>query len=96
MPFLRPKENYIAHLYLGTSLFCKADSHYIRTGAVGLCGGLAVKLTPGKLAGMKAVSNENGVIAAAAMDQRGSLKKVLGTRATDEGSPSSSLLLPRF
>jgi tagatose 1,6-diphosphate aldolase len=44
-----------------------------------------VKLTPGKLAGMKAVSNENGVIAAAAMDQRGSLKKALGTRATDEG-----------
>ena len=44
-----------------------------------------MKLTPGKLAGMKAVSNENGVIAAAAMDQRGSLKKALGTRATDEG-----------
>jgi tagatose 1,6-diphosphate aldolase len=44
-----------------------------------------VKLTPGKLAGMKAVSNENGVIAAAAMDQRGSLRKALGTRATDEG-----------
>ena len=34
---------------------------------------------------MKAVSNENGVIAAAAMDQRGSLKKALGSRATDEG-----------
>ncbi len=37
-----------------------------------------MKLTPGKLAGMKAVSNEHGVIAAAAMDQRGSLKKSLG------------------
>jgi tagatose 1,6-diphosphate aldolase len=36
-----------------------------------------VKITPGKLAGMKAVSNERGVIAAAAMDQRGSLKKAL-------------------
>jgi tagatose 1,6-diphosphate aldolase len=36
-----------------------------------------VKLTPGKLAGMKAVSNERGVIAAAAMDQRGSLQKAL-------------------
>ena len=34
---------------------------------------------------MKRVSNEHGVIAAAAMDQRGSLKKALGTRATDEG-----------
>ena len=36
-----------------------------------------VKITPGKLAGMKAVSNDRGVIAAAAMDQRGSLKKSL-------------------
>ena len=35
-------------------------------------------LTPGKLAGLKAVSNESGVIAAAAMDQRGSLQKSLG------------------
>ena len=34
-------------------------------------------MTPGKLAGMKAVSNDRGVIAAAAMDQRGSLKKAL-------------------
>ncbi len=36
-----------------------------------------MRLTPGKLAGMKAVSNERGVIAAAAMDQRGSLQKSL-------------------
>ncbi len=36
-----------------------------------------IKLTPGKLAGLKAVSNEKGVIAAAAMDQRGSLLKSL-------------------
>ena len=36
-----------------------------------------MKITAGKLAGMKAVSNERGVIAAAAMDQRGSLKKSL-------------------
>ena len=34
-------------------------------------------ITPGKLSGMKAVSNDRGVIAAAAMDQRGSLKKSL-------------------
>jgi tagatose 1,6-diphosphate aldolase len=34
-------------------------------------------MTPGKLAGMKAVSDERGVIAAAAMDQRGSLQKAL-------------------
>ena len=37
-----------------------------------------MKLTPGKLAGLKKVSNERGVIAAAAMDQRGSLQKSLG------------------
>src|SRR5213079_228051 len=39
----------------------------------------------GKLAGIKNVSNERGVIAAAAMDQRGSLKKALGQYATDKG-----------
>ena len=37
-----------------------------------------MKLTPGKLAGLNSVSNERGVIAAAAMDQRGSLLKALG------------------
>ena len=42
-----------------------------------------MKLTPGKLAGLRAVSNERGVIAAAAMDQRGSLKKALGANAGD-------------
>jgi len=36
-----------------------------------------MKLTPGKLAGLKAVSDNRGVIAAAAMDQRGSLQKSL-------------------
>ncbi len=36
-----------------------------------------MKLTPGKLAGLKAVSDARGVIAAAAMDQRGSLQKAL-------------------
>ena len=43
-----------------------------------------MKLTPGKLSGLKAVSNERGVIAAAAMDQRGSLKKALGPKAGDQ------------
>ncbi len=41
-----------------------------------------MKITEGKLAGMKAVSDGRGVIAAAAMDQRGSLKKAL---AKDKG-----------
>jgi tagatose 1,6-diphosphate aldolase len=44
-----------------------------------------MKLTPGKLKGMRNVSNARGVISAAAMDQRGSLKKALGTYATDAG-----------
>ena len=43
-----------------------------------------MKLTPGKLAGLKAVSNDRGVIAAAAMDQRGSLKKALGPTASEQ------------
>jgi tagatose 1,6-diphosphate aldolase len=43
-----------------------------------------MKLTPGKLKGMKAVSNNRGVVAAAAMDQRGSLKKALGAHAGDK------------
>ena len=44
-----------------------------------------MKLTPGKLKGLKAVSTPKGVIGAAAMDQRGSLKKALGQHATDAG-----------
>ncbi len=43
-----------------------------------------MKLTPGKLEGLKRVSNQRGVIAAAAMDQRGSLKKALGANAGDK------------
>jgi tagatose 1,6-diphosphate aldolase len=41
-----------------------------------------VKITAGKRNGLKAVSNERGVIAAAAMDQRGSLKSAI---AKDKG-----------
>lgn len=36
-----------------------------------------MSLTPGKIKGLEALSNERGVIAAAAMDQRGSLQKAL-------------------
>ena len=46
-----------------------------------------MKLTPGKLAGLKRVSNERGVIAAAAMDQRGSLQKSL---AKEKGRMSAT------
>ena len=34
-----------------------------------------MKITPGKQKGLEAVSNSRGVIAAAAMDQRGSLSQ---------------------
>jgi tagatose 1,6-diphosphate aldolase len=52
-----------------------------------------MKLTPGKLAGMKAVSNERGVIAAAAMDQRGSLQKSL---AKEKGLAVSDEMMEEF
>jgi tagatose 1,6-diphosphate aldolase len=52
-----------------------------------------MKLTPGKLAGMKAVSDKRGVIAAAAMDQRGSLKKAL---AKEKGSDVSDREMEEF
>ena len=52
-----------------------------------------MKMTPGKLAGMKAVSNARGVIAAAAMDQRGSLKKAL---AKEKGSDVSDAMMDEF
>src|SRR3954451_1487769 len=52
-----------------------------------------MKLTPGKLKGMKAVSNERGVIAAAAMDQRGSLQKSL---AKEKGSDISDSMMEEF
>ncbi len=52
-----------------------------------------MKLTPGKLAGLKAVSNQHGVIAAAAMDQRGSLQKSL---AKEKGSAVSDEMMEEF
>jgi tagatose 1,6-diphosphate aldolase len=52
-----------------------------------------MKLTPGKLAGLKRVSNERGVIAAAAMDQRGSLQKSL---AKEKGGEINDALMEEF
>ncbi len=49
--------------------------------------------SPGKLAGMKAVSNAQGVITAAAMDQRGSLQKSL---ANARGASSDAHDLEEF
>ena len=50
-----------------------------------------IKLTPGKLAGLKSVSDKRGVIAAAAMDQRGSLQKSLAKEAGAATVPPSAL-----
>ncbi len=52
-----------------------------------------MKLTPGKLAGLKRVSTERGVIAAAAMDQRGSLKKALGK---EKGGEVTDAMMEEF
>src|SRR5438045_1917828 len=52
-----------------------------------------MKLTPGKLKGLKAVSNERGIIAAAAMDQRGSLQKSL---AKEKGGEVTDAMMEEF
>jgi len=52
-----------------------------------------MKLTPGKLAGLKKVSTPHGIIAAAAMDQRGSLQKSL---AKEKGGEVSDVLMEEF
>ncbi len=49
--------------------------------------------TPGKLAGMKAVADDRGVIAAAAMDQRGSLQKSL---AKEKGADVTDAMMEEF
>ena len=48
-----------------------------------------MKPTPGKLAGLKAVSDARGVIAAAAMDQRGSLQKSIAKERGGIVDPSN-------
>jgi tagatose 1,6-diphosphate aldolase len=52
-----------------------------------------MKLTPGKLAGLKKVSTDRGVIAAAAMDQRGSLQKSL---AKEKGADVNDAMMEEF
>jgi len=52
-----------------------------------------MKLTPGKLAGLRHVSTDRGVIAAAAMDQRGSLQKSL---AKEKGSAVTDAMMEEF
>src|SRR5207253_10201132 len=52
-----------------------------------------MKLTPRKLAGLKRVSNDRDVIAAAAMDQRGSLQKAL---AKEKGGEVNDTMMEEF
>src|SRR5512140_2722136 len=52
-----------------------------------------VRITEGKFKGMNAVADERGVIAALAIDQRGSLQKAI-TKA--KGGPATSQDLERF
>jgi tagatose 1,6-diphosphate aldolase len=52
-----------------------------------------VRLTRGKFDGINAVADENGIIAAAAMDQRGSLKKAI---AKAKGGDASDAELSEF
>ncbi len=52
-----------------------------------------MKLTPGKLNGLKRVSNDRSVIAAAAMDQRGSLQKAL---AKEKGGEVNDAMMEEF
>lgn len=52
-----------------------------------------MKLTPGKLKGLQAVSTKDGVIAAAAMDQRGSLQKSL---AKEKGATVDDRMMEEF
>jgi tagatose 1,6-diphosphate aldolase len=52
-----------------------------------------MKLTPGKLAGLKHVSTDKGVVAAAAMDQRGSLHKAL---AKEKGGDVTDGMMEEF
>lgn len=54
---------------------------------------MKLKLTPGKLAGMNALSDSRGVISAAAMDQRGSLQKSI---ASERGAAATAHDLEEF
>lgn len=52
---------------------------------------MAARLTPGKFAGLNAVADRRGIIAAAALDQRGLLKKMLAREMNGAG-PSDAMV----
>jgi tagatose 1,6-diphosphate aldolase len=55
-----------------------------------------MKTTPGKLKGLKAVSNSRDVIAAAAMDQRGSLKSAIAKEKGGDKNAVTNQMLEEF
>jgi len=55
-----------------------------------------MKITEGKLKGLEALSNEKGVIAAAAMDQRGSLKKTIAKAKGVDPKEVTSAMMGEF
>jgi tagatose 1,6-diphosphate aldolase len=55
-----------------------------------------MKLSEGKLRHMKALSNQRGVIAAAAMDQRGSLQKSLATARSVDSKQITPQMMSEF
>jgi tagatose 1,6-diphosphate aldolase len=55
-----------------------------------------MKITPGKQKGLEAVSNKNGVIAAAAMDQRGSLKSAIAKEKGVDKKAVSDQMMAEF
>ncbi len=57
--------------------------------------GQALTITRGKLGGINAIANDKGIIAAAAMDQRGSLQKSIG-KARGDGGVATSADLAEF
>jgi tagatose 1,6-diphosphate aldolase len=57
-------------------------------------GGGAMKITPGKQKGMQAVANERGVISAAAMDQRGSLRSAIASgKGIDKKAVTDAMMI---
>jgi tagatose 1,6-diphosphate aldolase len=55
-----------------------------------------MKVTPGKQKGLKAVSDSRGVIAAAAMDQRGSLRNAIAKEKNIDKTEVTSKMLEEF
>ena len=52
-----------------------------------------MRISPGKIQNLQALSNDRGVIAAAAMDQRGSLQKAIAAnKGIDKGDVTDEMM----